>query len=108
MNFIAPKSAEYEALTKMTVIKILKEDYDRAMNDSKIVFKNSTANKLKKQFSIFSDLPPEDLIQISKRVKQKKFNKNEFVTFEGCPPDCIYLVGEGEFRAEREINYNEK
>ena len=47
LNFIAPKSSEYEALTNIIAIKITKEDYERAMNDAKIVKRNITANILK-------------------------------------------------------------
>ncbi len=62
--------------------------------------------------SIFRDLPPGELDELSRTLQSRVVQPNEFVFKEGDPPDTFYIIGSGrvrvfvrhENRIEREIS----
>lgn len=87
LNFIASKAAEYVALTDMHVIKFQKDEYERAMNDTKLEYLGRAHQFVLELFSDSFKGKPEDLKRLAKNLKFKTFQKEEFVALEGCVPD---------------------
>ncbi len=51
-----------------------------------------------KSFPLFSDLSDEDLSDIEKIVKKKKYTKNEIILYQFDPGDSLYIISRGKVK----------
>ncbi len=54
--------------------------------------------ELLKSFPLFSDLSDEDLSDIEKIVKKKKYTKNEIILYQFDPGDSLYIISRGKVK----------
>ena len=58
----------------------------------------SNIKELLKSFPLFSDLSDEDLSDIEKIVKIKRFGKNEIILYQFDPGDSLYIISRGKVK----------
>jgi CRP-like cAMP-binding protein len=108
LNFIAPKSAQYEALTDVEVIKFPKFEYERIMLASESELRKTKLEYLQNNFYLFANIKEDRVFRLAKKTKMKIFQKDEVVVPRGTKPDCLFIVREGSFRAEKYVTISDR
>jgi len=66
LNFIASKSSQYEVLTKTTIIKFPKNDYERVVYNREVESRKEKISYLKENYNFFSTMKEDQLYRLSK------------------------------------------
>jgi hypothetical protein len=83
LNFISSRSAQYEALSKVTIMKFPKSDYERVTIVREIEHRTEKLEYLTKNYEIFANMDQEKMYRLSKNIKTKNLKKNEAVVLKG-------------------------
>ncbi|CAI2362196.1 unnamed protein product [Moneuplotes crassus] len=104
LNFVTTRTSQYEVLTKVKLLKFPKDEYERVTFERENKLRQQKIHYLKTHFPFFKEMEEEKLHRLSKKVKQKKMKYNDVLILKGTAPDCMYIIKEGSFRAEVQLD----